>query len=292
MIFKYVLIFCSIIGTSLPLLEAQIKNNIFDLNGVLFLQNKWHSIKNLRLSRILRYAVQMKTNPMIIKSRFFKVLDTIFPRPHQNFDAWQPQDNEGVNLPYIMQEWIKGTQNGAQILEQIKKTLATHPHICRSNLEKELILQLSYDTFDPQAFVETQTLHPDAVKTILELKKQGYKLFVLSNWNPESFILLRKKYAHFFDLFDGIMISDNGYAKPNPLIYEKLLAEYQLNPQETIFIDDQAINIKAAQQVGIHATLCPIKKKYFKNMPDLKKLVRIIKNTHMRHAAQKEKVAV
>src|SRR5437016_14605271 len=108
MVIKYAFVLCLFLN-SLPLLEAQVKNNLFDLNGVLFTHNTWHSLKRLRLSRIIRYAIEMISNPMIIKSRFFEVLETAFPCPEGTAIEWQPQDNSGNNLPYIMQEWIKGT---------------------------------------------------------------------------------------------------------------------------------------------------------------------------------------
>ena len=41
--------------------------------------------------------------------------------------------------------------------------------------------------------------------------------------------------------------------EPNPLIYETLLKRYKLRREETIFIDDSAVNVKAAYDLGINS---------------------------------------
>ena len=41
--------------------------------------------------------------------------------------------------------------------------------------------------------------------------------------------------------------------KPDTEIFEKVLQTYDLNPQETVFYDDNLENIQAANQIGIQA---------------------------------------
>ncbi|MFQ7503442.1 MAG: HAD-IA family hydrolase [Alistipes finegoldii] len=72
-----------------------------------------------------------------------------------------------------------------------------------------------------------------------------------------------------YRLFDGEVVScEEGTVKPEPRIYEILLERYGLDPAETLFIDDRAANIAAAEGLGIagylsttgipppHATSC------------------------------------
>jgi putative hydrolase of the HAD superfamily len=40
--------------------------------------------------------------------------------------------------------------------------------------------------------------------------------------------------------------------KPEPAIFRHMLDQFQLDPQETVFIDDLSANIEAAAQFGIH----------------------------------------
>ena len=46
-----------------------------------------------------------------------------------------------------------------------------------------------------------------------------------------------------------------GLVKPHREIFEYLYAEYGLSPQETLFVDDRADNVEAAESVGIHGYL-------------------------------------
>ncbi len=43
-----------------------------------------------------------------------------------------------------------------------------------------------------------------------------------------------------------------GLRKPSVEIYEWVIAQNQLNPQETIFIDDLEANVMGAKQAGLH----------------------------------------
>ena len=55
-----------------------------------------------------------------------------------------------------------------------------------------------------------------------------------------------------YRLFDGEVVScEEGTVKPEPRIYEILLERYGLDPAETLFIDDRAANIAAAEGLGI-----------------------------------------
>ena len=82
------------------------------------------------------------------------------------------------------------------------------------------------------------------------LKKNGFKLYYLSNMSKEIFGLIQKR--DFWPLFDGGVVScDVGAIKPNLEIYQALLEKYDLVPQETIFTDDRKVNATIAFNVGI-----------------------------------------
>jgi putative hydrolase of the HAD superfamily len=60
----------------------------------------------------------------------------------------------------------------------------------------------------------------------------------------------------FWDAFSGIVISGEvKMMKPEPEVFQHLLATFQLRAAESVFIDDVAVNVEAARQVGIHAIL-------------------------------------
>lgn len=89
------------------------------------------------------------------------------------------------------------------------------------------------------------------IKYVEELKKRGYRLYILSNFHYPAYENVSKKWD-FFKLFDGEVISSHAnLLKPERGIYEEILQKYKLNPEETLFIDDSQPNIEAAKEFGL-----------------------------------------
>jgi putative hydrolase of the HAD superfamily len=97
----------------------------------------------------------------------------------------------------------------------------------------------------------------DRVKYLKELKK-SYRLFLLSNTNEIHRIKFHRSFREdfgysFYDLFEHSFYSHKmGIRKPNPQIYVQALKEANLNPEETLFIDDMVENIEAAKTTGMN----------------------------------------
>ena len=99
------------------------------------------------------------------------------------------------------------------------------------------------------AIGKQETIRPTE-KLIDELKAAGYKLYVLSNMSREFIDFLRKQKV--YENFDGDVVScEVGIVKPMPEIYDLLLKRFDLDPAETIFIDDRKENVDAAAEKGI-----------------------------------------
>ncbi len=92
------------------------------------------------------------------------------------------------------------------------------------------------------------------VNVIKELREQGMITAILSNETAE--LLERLQVLGLRDLFDQVFISAQlGVMKPDPAAYRLALQALQVAPQETIFLDDALRNVRAAQQLGLHAQL-------------------------------------
>lgn len=89
------------------------------------------------------------------------------------------------------------------------------------------------------------------IELIGRLSASANKLFVLSNMHRASMAHLEE--AHdIWEAFDGLVISCRiNKVKPETQIYQHLLDEYELDPAETIFIDDMQENLDAARSLGI-----------------------------------------
>ena len=99
------------------------------------------------------------------------------------------------------------------------------------------------------------TAMPDTVTLLAGLNAQrardpSLRLYYLSNM-PEPYARTIEKRHDFFQWFDGGVFSgDVNHAKPESAIYELLETRYALAPERTVFIDDLALNITAAQARG------------------------------------------
>ena len=82
-----------------------------------------------------------------------------------------------------------------------------------------------------------------------------FRVFALTNWSGETFPKALKKFD-FLGLFEGIVVSgDEKTRKPFEKIYRIALDRFKIEPTESIFIDDNLRNIKAAENLkikGIH----------------------------------------
>lgn len=96
------------------------------------------------------------------------------------------------------------------------------------------------------------------VELLSGIKANGGKLYLLSNIsegfaeNYKNVMALKS----LFEIFDGLVFSAPiGLTKPDKEIFDYVLAKYNLNPQETVFIDDNINNILGARASGIKGYL-------------------------------------
>ncbi len=99
--------------------------------------------------------------------------------------------------------------------------------------------------------------HPEYFEFLIELNK-NFKTFLLSNNNAIHYEYIMNElkelgregslspYFH-KDYYSHIM----GMRKPNKEIFEEVLRLENLNPKETLFIDDTLVHIQTAKQLGL-----------------------------------------
>ena len=96
----------------------------------------------------------------------------------------------------------------------------------------------------------------ETVAIFKELKERNeYKIYALTNWSAELFPIALERYD-FLHWFDGRVVSgEEKMRKPFPEFYQLILNRFQLVAHETLFIDDNLRNVKAAQQVGLNTII-------------------------------------
>jgi putative hydrolase of the HAD superfamily len=85
------------------------------------------------------------------------------------------------------------------------------------------------------------------------LKVYGFKVGLLSNMPEDILKEMRKKFPWLQGgVFDSVLFScDMKKAKPDPAVFHRSLRELGVAAGETIFVDDMAVNIKAAREIGL-----------------------------------------
>ena len=88
---------------------------------------------------------------------------------------------------------------------------------------------------------------------IIELSKNGYNIYILSNTAYTFYDLVKEGYLPVTSIAKGIVLScEERVLKPNEKIYNILLERYNLDPHNTMFFDDLPENIWGAARCGIN----------------------------------------
>ena len=98
---------------------------------------------------------------------------------------------------------------------------------------------------------ETITCYSYSNQWIRELKEQGYRCYILSNYARRTYELTKPELS-FEWLMDGVLFSYQvQQVKPEPEIFRSLLERYHLKPEESVFMDDNPKNVAAARTLGL-----------------------------------------
>ncbi|HLW73365.1 MAG TPA: HAD family phosphatase [Candidatus Babeliales bacterium] len=262
------------------------KNFIFDFGGVLIDTDKYASFQHLGMLNVAEYTIRLRISPFNIdhhiKAALFTTLNAIAQEHNlEKTDSYCPAyDEKGNLLPFLMCTWLQGNMTCTEIRYLINHTVPMHPEWFKCHAEQRIIQNLLRMIFTPRYFVNSRKISAEGIAFIKKCKREGHKIYGLSNWDPESFALLKEKYPQLFDLFDGIIISgETNTNKPHATIYQALLERYDLDPQQCWFIDDQEENIAAAQKLGINAVI---------HKTCFKKLIQNIKLAYSKSVTRRE----
>ncbi len=250
---------CSILLAALSSSWCKAEDVILDFGGVLIITDKIASFRNIGIINSVSCSIQLGINPLkldqYITLRLFDLMTRMGTAHHIDKQQYHRTYNEkGYALPAIMCTWLQGTMTSAEVLSLIEKETNLHPEWFKCRAEKRILLNTLRLIFTPDLFVRSRKIVPAGIAFIKKCKREGHRVYGLSNWDADSFEILKVKHPELFDLFDGIVISAHAHAnKPHATIYQTLLEQYQLDAENCWFIDDQKENIEAAQKLGINA---------------------------------------
>lgn len=146
-------------------------------------------------------------------------------------------------------------QESTNILSQYKLGLISSEDF-KNYIRSELGPQISDEKIESMWNKMLIKIPHEKLDFLLELH-QKYKLFALSNtnelhWRYASQMFNYQKYT-IDNFFDRIFLSFQMHkAKPNSDIYEEMIRQTNLNPSESLFIDDSEENCKTAASLGMN----------------------------------------
>ncbi len=146
-------------------------------------------------------------------------------------------------LTHIAQsEWNEEQDRGRSLMEGTNIQVQKFP-----DWEREL--RAYYDNWH----VMLKSEIPQNVEVLRKLSKTDYHLYGLTNWSEETFPYALENYD-FFQLFDGkiVVSGTEKLIKPDPKIWHLLLERYNIQANESLFIDDNPKNIEMAKTLGFH----------------------------------------
>ena len=142
---------------------------------------------------------------------------------------------------------MKDIQREQNLLETGKMTIQQF----FSRLKGKIGLKMDFEQFE-DAWCSMFSINEDVVRFADELSN-SYKIFLLSNTNETHINHLYKEFP-VFDFISGTALSHElGYLKPAPEFFNKALEKLNIKAEESIFIDDSEVNVKAASEAGITA---------------------------------------
>lgn len=87
------------------------------------------------------------------------------------------------------------------------------------------------------------------------LKKKGYRLMILSNFSEKALRECADELGYIEKVDDPVISCKIKMIKPDPEIFQYVLDNYGIVPENTVFIDDNEDNINAAKAFGLNTVL-------------------------------------
>ena len=185
-------------------------------------------------------------------------------------------DIGNVLTDFAWKEMYKEKGLGGETFDRVIKATVQSPYWCELdrgimtfsevmdkfvNLDSEMEDEIRRVLADMHGIVTGRSY---AVPWVCSLKKQGLKVYVLSNFSEKIWKECIDA-LEFFEFTDGGIISYKEHLiKPDQAVYQLLLERYGLCADECVFIDDLEENVKAARLCGINGIV-------FKNYEQAKK---------------------
>lgn len=231
---------------------------IFDLGNVLVKESIVKISPQLGIKNMFILLLQGKLNKM--KQLFF--------------DVMEKEDGKGIysKYPRLFEMWLTNEYTSLEVKNCLTRRVQIDSTI--NNTQKSFLKNLIDITFTPTKFANIMTLHSGS--SLLGEIPFDIPIYLITNYNDESFEELKKKHPILFNRFQDILVSGKiRIMKPTEEIFEIAIEKFELKnvPSKNIlFIDDEEDNITTAIKIGFttiqYKNLNEAREKLFKFLND------------------------
>ncbi|MGV3346684.1 glucose-1-phosphatase [Enterobacteriaceae bacterium LUAb1] len=118
----------------------------------------------------------------------------------------------------------------------------------------QLGLALSFEQFKQGWLAIFIRVHPEIIALMQQLRTQGHRVVVLSNTNMLHTDFWQAQHPEVRQAADHLYLSQEmRLRKPEPAIYQQVLASENMTAKQAVFFDDNEQNILAARALGIES---------------------------------------
>jgi len=90
------------------------------------------------------------------------------------------------------------------------------------------------------------------VEILGRLAARGTRLYALTNFPAETFDWASRHYDFFRHFRDVVVSGQERVLKPDPAIWRILIERNGIDPQASVYIDDNAKNVEVSRSLGLH----------------------------------------
>ena len=150
------------------------------------------------------------------------------------------EDEQARLLEHVLQhpDWIS-LDRGTMLMAEAIPRCAARVNLPESRME---------DFFEH--IQESLKLIDDTFDLVNQVLSHNYSAYFLTNMSSAFFEKLNEHHG-LYQLFDGGLVSGKELTiKPEPEFFELLCQRFDIDPAESLFIDDQQKNVDAAKALG------------------------------------------
>ena len=119
---------------------------------------------------------------------------------------------------------------------------------------RQLNLSLTDDQIS-QLLADSYQVNQNVVDNVKKVRNLGIKTCICTNNFPTRINALDKKFGFLSDFEVKVFSFQIGAIKPNPKIFQALIAQSSCLPSEIFYADDKQANVDSALSLGINAIL-------------------------------------